>query len=416
MNNYYLNVFRKVLTMASHRAMMPSRQGVHKTKNATKDFFINNNSAKSFRKVLTMASHRAMMPSRQGVQKTKNATKDFLINNNSVKSFKKVFMLASCIAMMLAIFTPQTVAQDYLYAGPVDGSGNPIVNSAAPYYSAQNQNYYMFIGYDLAGSSSHAATLYILRNADMTNAEAGALLSASLWTSTPYNAGGGNDMNVQNMSLLLRNLPISDLPTQHLNTTVCPTSGITGINCYINAGWTLVKSDFTLSVLNNKTSFSWSDFIFDAPFEYDGVSNLGVLWIRNDASSVNSAGINYIGYNNTATSPFNNWYVKYGVGNWTSTNTSGSAIPISRFLIESEDHPNIQNYYKGAKVSLPGITTSQPAKKNVPVLNLSITTAGDMPPTQRLNQITFVEKNALTNLDAAKLYFSGTSSTFDLNT
>ncbi|MCL2040189.1 MAG: hypothetical protein FWG85_07145 [Bacteroidetes bacterium] len=66
-----------------------------------------NNYIKVFRKVLTMASHRAMMSSRQGVQKIKNATKDFLIYNNflTAKSFRKVFMLATAIAMMLAIST-----------------------------------------------------------------------------------------------------------------------------------------------------------------------------------------------------------------------------------------------------------------------------------------------------------------------
>ncbi|MCL2039569.1 MAG: hypothetical protein FWG85_03970, partial [Bacteroidetes bacterium] len=344
-----------------------------------------NNYIKLFKKVLKTASQRAMMLS-QGVQKIKNATKDFYTYNNSskTKSFKNVLMLASCIAMMLAIYTPQAEAQGNLIQ---IGDGTTTTTDGCGLY-------YLY------GSSQKE---YILTEAEITAAggEPGIINSIAFQIGTVSNANwtqpGSYYIYMLNELGTVTTITSSHVPSAMELVYSVPTA---------------FNPLTTLGVVAN----SWCTITLQTPFAYTG----GSLYIKfchsRPGYTSGSANIQFLCRSITGRAISQNTDSPLS-GCLTTVTGTVSNLPNFRFEIESDDHDNLENTYKSAKVFQSDVTSVDRGDLDVPVLRLEVKTKGNLPPPQFIDTIKFSGKgsNIGNKINKAKLYYTGESATFNPN-
>ncbi|MCL2039196.1 MAG: T9SS type A sorting domain-containing protein [Bacteroidetes bacterium] len=348
-----------------------------------------NNYIKLFKKVLKTASQRAMMLS-QGVQKIKNATKDFYTYNNSskTKSFKEVLMLASCIAMMLAIYTPQAEA-DIIQVGDGTDISSVATTTGAHPFGLMNWG--------------NGTCTYLLTESEITAAggQAGPITQVGLYLTTVQNMIVTGPMSVYLMNTTL---------------TTVPNPPVIGSMTQVYSAPTFQWSTTLGSIAN-----AWTMIPLTTSFDYTG-GNLLVAFCNTTLTS-NRGGSTSTVYLQGRSSVTGRHLVQYGDGaSQTCTaisNTTTSYVFLPNFLldIEMDDHDNLENTYKSAKVFQSDVTSVDRGDLDVPVLRLEVKTKGNLPPPQFIDTIKFSGKgsNLSNKISKAKLYYTGESATFNPN-
>ena len=162
----------------------------------------------------------------------------------------------------------------------------------------------------------------------------------------------------------------------------------------------------------------WANVKLDEPFEYEG-GYLDIAFLNyydgymygtcyGWAHTVPGAYTAYYYDGNNSSDP--NFYG----GTWYKGTMSANK-PLLRITFEEPDNSEVLNQYQRARVSQSDVKFTMPFKKDIPILNLTITTKGDLPPYQTLNSVTFSGKGSIGKIDRAKLYYTADKQKFDLS-